>query len=555
MSLLLLLKGTKEAAPPRRRRRQRKPSLALDIEIETPDGPFRLPSDSRKASKRPIIQPLSSQRGDGYTTGGVVLNRQIFKDYPDIALMDTWRAVGRNGDVAYEGRLHSHPRTNDPVQQIAVQLVGWAASYLKSYKIDPLAVDRRFAGWQPPSLARRSTLLGAGATLAHYRASSDFEGLRFDGEAGQAVPQGAVAEVAYDAGARNAIAKAMYKGTAQNTASVEAFALFTSATDATYPGSVPLTLDGTLRTATPATPERFAMLRALASAAHTPAAGKPLARTVEHLAVYGNTGLETHAQEGEPDAIQLTDLIAWILAAFYPKMKLAGPHNSFPVAQADWRDNKSFGYDIIQQLNNLAMWETNVWEDRTLHHEPADLTHYDWVFRTDDPGVQVRFQGSSIEDFANGIEITYTDFGGVKQTLYPDDHPELRDDSDTNPANRHGERLWIDKEITWRCSQAEALQIGRANLAEHNRPKRPGSYRISGGYIKDAAGHWHQGWKALKGQTVGILDHIADEPRLITAATWDPQSLALDLTVDAPPQTLEAIVARQEVERQARNIA
>lgn|GEM_PF-4984504 len=533
-----------------------KPDLALDIEVEDAEGNTkRLPCDSRKASKRPLLQPFSTQRGDGFTTGGVQLNRQILRDYPDIALIDTWRYIGRQGDVAYEGRLHSSPRTNDPQQQITAQLVGWAASYLKSFKIDPLVVDQRFASWQPPSLVRRAGMLLGGLTLSHYSSSSDFEGLRFDGESGQSIPAGAVNELSYDAGPRNAIAKVMYEGTERNTANLEAATLYTDDSDALpSAAAMLLTLDGTLHTATPLTSERFAMLRALAGATHTPAAGSPFARTFEQLAVYGDTGLTTRPQEGEPDGIWLTDLLAWILATYYPKMKLAGRQNTFPVTQADWRDNKSFGYDIIQQLNNLAMWETNVWENRTLHFEPADLTTYDWVFRTDDPGVRVVFQGDSIEDFANGIEITFTGFDGVKQTLYPEDHPELRDDSENNPANRHKEKLYIEKEITWRCSLEEALQIGRAQLKEFNRPKRPGSYQIAG-HIQDAARHWHQGWKARNSMTVGILDHPDDEPRLLTATSWDPQSEVLSLTVDAPPKTLEAIVARQELARQAKNLA
>jgi hypothetical protein len=534
----------------------KKPDLALDIEVEGADGTTeRLPCDSQKASKRPLLQPFSTQRGDGFTTGGVQLTREIFKDYPDISLMDTWRYVGRQGDVAYEGRHHSNPRTNDPQQQIGVQLVGWAASYLKAYKIDPLVVDRRFSSWQPPGLARRSYLLEQGATLAHYQQSSDFGGLRFDGESGQTIPQGADAEVIYDAGARNRIAKLMYRGKESNSANVEAPSVYTDVSeDLIGKAATALTLDGTLHTAAITTPQRFAMLRALATATHTPAAGSPLSRTFEQLAAYGDTGLTTRPLEGEPDGIWLSDLLSWILATFYPKMKLAGRQNTFPVTQADWRDNKSFGYDVIQQLNNLAMWETSVFEDRTLHFEPADLTTYDWVFRTDDPGVKVTFQGDSIEDFANGIEITFTGFDGVKQTLYPEDHPELRDDSENNPANRHKEKLYIEKEITWRCSLAEALQIGRAYLKEFNRPKRPGSYQIAG-HIQDAARHWHQGWKARNSMTVGILDHPDDEPRLLTATTWDPQSEVLNLTVDAPPKTLEAQVARQELARQANNLA
>jgi Concanavalin A-like lectin/glucanases superfamily/Polysaccharide lyase len=553
--------ATFTTGPPAPRRR-RKPPLELDIEVETPDGFFRLPCDSRKASRRAIVQPFSTQRGDGFTTGGVQLARQILKDYPDIALMDTWRAVGRNGDVAYEGRLASDPRTNDP-GQISVQLVGWA-TYLKGRKIDPLIIDRRASSWQGMTNDRKAQLLAAGWSIGNAAAGADPNGLpALVFEIGGNFPKIAI-EALYDAGSGNRIAEILWERISKSSKGAEnpssSFGFYVGVAD-----------DDKLTGLESSTDQHTANEDIDAESSYTPSTARRWARMdwelpsaqndaytystfVRTPAVIGDHGL-TLLGSGPDAGPAITDVIDYILARFYPKVQRVGPTNIFSVSQADWHDNKAYGYEVIQQLNNLILWETSMREDRQLHIRPADLTRYDWQFRTDDPGVRVVFQGDSIENFANGIEVTYTDFSGTKQTLYPTDHSELRDDSESNPANRHGESLWTDVTIDWPVSEAEALQIARAYLAEFNRPKRPGTYKIGGGYIKDGAGHWHQGWKPKDGETVGIMDLITDEPRLITNTTWDPAGKVLEITVDAPSQLLDAIAARQQIARQSRGLA
>ena len=77
-----------------------KPPLELDVEIESPDGAlFRWDPNSRLASKRPQGLNFSTQRGEGFGPGSVVLTRPVMKDYPDLGLMNTIRFVGN--DVAY----------------------------------------------------------------------------------------------------------------------------------------------------------------------------------------------------------------------------------------------------------------------------------------------------------------------------------------------------------------------------------------------------------------------------------------------------------------------
>jgi hypothetical protein len=539
----------------------RKPALELDVEVETPNGDFRRASNSSKAATRPLGLSFGTQRGDGFGTGGYALNRPIFKDYPDLNLLDTHRFVGRNGEIAYEGRHHSNPRTNSPQQQIAVALVGWA-TYLKSRKIAPLIIDRRLAGWEGPSTQRQGELLTGGARPEGQMSA----GWRSEGPKAP----GIVFTFARFDGTYKENGEAWFYAGGEDIGALryDFSPLGGEGVDATWEDRARLSSNDLSTSSDPGTDHDQTAASNQAVSATT--SGRKFAlvqsqylgvatgdiRAVHgwlNPRVIGRHGLTARGSEPE-EGYYLSEIIEYILATYYPKLKWGGQPNTFPVTQATWHDNPSFGYDILQQLRELALWEMGVWENRTFKFEQNDLTTYDWQIRTDDPGVEVRFEGDSIENFANGVTVSYTDLlSGKSRILYPSEHSELRDESESNPANQQGEALWTDTTVPWSCTEAEAIQFGRAFLAEYNRPKRPGTYRISGGYIQDYAGHWHQGWKPRCGETLGILDHPADEPRLIYATTWDDESKSLDITVDGPEQTLTAIVARHEIAMQSRN--
>lgn len=541
-----------------------KPPLELDVEIELPDGDtVRRAADSRFASKRPRGIWFSTQRGDGFGPGGCSFARPIFKDYPDLTPMNAWRFVGRQGDVAHESRLHASPRGNDAGQQVDVSLKGWM-TYLAGRRCAPLIVDQRNASWVGPTLEELIRHNGLNRAVSDASASqTDGLGLRWTGPMAGGVDP--ISPVYFDSGPENRVGDVYYDFTIPKTSAgaetsftdAKSILKFLLAEDDHFGSGI----DGAnLRAASasgylsPSELRRWVYLFWLYENAGTIGLdGEEYSALIRKLAVYGDHGLTRRGSD--PASFWLSDIIQYVLGRYFPKIEWAGEDNTTLVSQATWHDNPTEGYQLIQQLNDMALWETNMWENRRFHYHQADLTKYDFVIRTTDPGVKVLLDGPSMEDFANGAEVSFTDFAGRKQVLYPSDHDELRDDDDSNPANRQNEYLWIPVEVPWPCYEAEALQFGRAALAEHNRPKRPGRFQISGGYIRDGAGHWQQGWKVRNSMTLGILDHPDDHPRLITATPrWDQETKTLDVTVDAPPKNIEAIVARQVRAREAANL-
>ena len=543
-----------------------KPDLALDAEVETPDGYFRLSADSRKAGNKPQGLNFGTQRGDGFTTGGYRVTRDIFRDYPDLNLLDTHRFVGHNGEIAYESKLHSQPRGNNP-KGIDLALVGWA-TYLKSRPINPLIIDCRTSGWGDPSTQRRANQV---ASKSRFNGSVN-AGWQDKGEAGPGVTMDFTsvttvegyedrAESWFYAGGQD-IAELLYHFVKLNGTGGEPWVTrgLLSSDDietSSDPGENHKANTNASEYETLEASEAGRKYAKFASSRVAEATGTAL--TALHNWAYpkviGNHGL-TLAGSWPEVGFKLTDIMEWIVATYYPKLTWAGTENPFVVTQAAFQDARGDGYTILRQLAELAAWDLAVWEDRKLYFEPADLTSYDWQVRTDDPGVEVHYEGDSIENFANGIAVTYTDIISQQtRTIYPDENEELLDESESNPANRHSEDLWTSEELPYPGTEAEAVQYARARLVEFNRPKRVASYTLHGGYIEDFAGHLHQGWKVRSGQTIGRLNFPDDSPGLIEDTQWNQDDKSLTISVDAPSMFLDAVVARIAKARETRGVS
>ena len=565
MSLLLLLKngeGGEEPTPEVAFNPDYRPSLSLGVELETAEGVItRLSPDDLKAANVPTGITFSTQRGDGFGTASFTLTRDILKDHPDLNLLDTVRFIGEQGEIAYEGRIHSMPRTNEPTGIISISCVGWM-TYLKSKPCAALIIDRRLGSWGDMSMQRKGQLLtesfvinvetgsgwqdsgtkGPGISFRHTQGITSFQEI---GEAWSHAGGEAIGALRYDFD----VLDSNGEDSAFTTRGILSDDDQHSNTDV---GTDCNQKDAANQEVTATGGRYYATLQDVYTGSAT--GDLTNSHAFLHPRIIGTHGLTARGTSPE-EGYYITDIMKHVASTYYPKIDTSEvQENTFAVQQFTKHDSPSDGHAIFTELNDYALWELGVWEERKLHYGPADLSKYDWVLRTDDPGVTVNWQGDSIENFANGIVVTYSDFWGITRTLYPDDYSELRDPSEDNPASRHGEDLWTSVTVPWRCLEAEALQFGRAYLGEFNRPRRPGSYRVHGGYLRDGAGHWRQGWQARNSQTLGILDHPQDFPRLIFSTSWTQDGTAIDIQVDGLPSTLDAVVARHQLALASRNL-
>ena len=524
-----------------------KPDLALAVEITTADGTrYQWGKGSNVPGDVPQNLGFSTRLGDGFADSSVTLSRRLDRDWPDINLYDDVVLYGADGSVAYEGRVAANPRSISANHSMTVTCAGWMI-HTRDRKFVQVIVDRDTSHWQFPTLNRR-VQIGA-VTYSDYTATADPGGITFSGTSGQAISILSRAELMYLMPQDCTIAKIMYAAGQVNTTNVEAATLFTDDNDAmASPTSTSLTLDNTLRTATPTTAERYGMLRAMASATHTPAAGSELSLVYDNLAVYGSHGITTRAAGGtDPDGVYASDVIRYIIANYCPKLNTAGVQDTTYVIQHLVFLEPTDPFDAIAECNKYHRWQFGVFENKTFTYGPTDLTDYDWAVDYFDPGVTVDLQGDSTNDGAfNGICVNYTDLQtGNPARITPITNTELADLDPENPANRKGLNHWDEITLSSPIDSGGAAQIGRMALAEKNSPKGQGSITIKG-HLKDRAGHWQQAWKVRAGDRVAIVSStsLSDRPRLISETSWDQDSLTLTLSVESIPQRVDAFLDR-----------
>jgi hypothetical protein len=348
----------------------------------------------------------------------------------------------------------------------------------------------------------------------------------------------------YDAGQGVEIARLEYQGQRQGSfANFDAATFYTATNDSmASSSSEALTLDDTIRVATSFTDGRYGMLRTNVSTAHTPAVG--LEQSFDILAVYGNHGIGIQDVDGSTSGILASSVITWLINNYCPLLNADGVQaTSYPIGHLAFRDRIT-PYEAMKTVNSFHRWGLECWEGGTVHFAPLDLTDYDWEIRLDDFGGGLDVAGENSEEVANGIEVTYTDAStGVTTTLLPADHDELIDSNPLNPVNLAGRYKPTEITLSSPFVQADALEIGRAALAEFNSPKHKGTATRQG-YIKDRAGNDQPVSKVRAGDRVLITDSVDEEVHVVHETDYQHERKEARLAIDDTFQRLDAYLDR-----------
>jgi hypothetical protein len=533
-----------------------RPPLGLSISAIAADGyETTLFSGDRQAQNRPQSMSHRTLRGDGFADAGFTLARRIDLDYPDANLLDTIVFVGEDGSVAYEGRVMATPRTFDAGHSITYTLAGWMSHAKSRASFPGLYVDRDPSKWGDMPLNEKvRQLVTLSRDINSFGSwSTENGGLVIGFSAQQALKGTEIAEAWYAAPTGAKVGGIQYIGSETSLpAGVEsARFLVADQDDSSSVDTYTTTMDGALHTASMTTARRFAIARLYAAGSTaTPAAGAN--RRYPKVAVQGDQGLTFHPSvtSGEPDGLYISDVLVDIFSKYAPRINArlvanGGQVNptTYPASHIVY-DGIS-PYDAAIDLNKWHVWELGVYENRQLHYGAADLTEpADWQVDYFDQGVKVELQGDDTDSLASGIIVQYTDLAsGRTETLYPDTYSDLLDDSVENPANTHGEDMWPAYQISFPCTQDDALQLGRAFLAELNQPKQAGTITVEG-HLRDAAGHWQQAWKPRAGQTIAITNYPNSRPRLIVETDYDHSSLTTRIAVDSTFRRVDAFMDR-----------
>ena len=529
--------------------------IPLDLygEVTTASGTKYKWDANQAPGSRPRNFSFSTKLGEGFSNGSLQLARRIDQDYPDLNLIDNVVFTGADGSVAYEGRNSAMPRELADTHTIGVTLAGWMAS-AKDRKFAEIFVDGDLSSWRAAGPTQRFRMLSAAympqdpSVLKDTNGQAAVETLISGAWAINNIPR---AEAWYVPGSGITIGSLYYAWT-QNTANGIGFnwhaGLATDETDvstdvtadleAAGPSSGTLTATTTARTA--------AFVRFLFGANAAAGSDGAQFRVIwTALAGYGNHGLtKRDGEAGRPPGFYASDVIRNIAQRWCPTLDTSGIQaTDYVIQQLAFKD-RTFPYDAFLEINKYHLWNLAVWENKRLCFEPYDLTDYKWEIRTDDPGTTFSPQGPSTDSLFNGIAVTFTDLlTGTTRVLTPDDSAELADTSPENPWNAWGIPHWDEITLSTPTLAAQALQLGRAALAERTRPKTPGTLTVKG-YIRDRAGNQQPVWKVRAGDTISITNFPNDTPRLIVETTYDDESKTLSLSIDRPFALLDAYLDR-----------
>ena len=539
--------------------------LPLDLfgEVTTSSG-ARFKWDANQApGSRPRNLSFRTKLGEGFSDASLQLARRIDQDYADLDLVNDVAFTGADGSTAYEGRIAAMPRELGDAHSIGVTLAGWMA-HAKDRKFAEIYVDTDLSAWRAPGPSQRLRMLNAAYAPQDPNVLKDTNGQA----AIETLIQGAWvtnfiprSEAWYVPGGGITIGSLYYAWT-QNNANGAGFnwhaGLATDETDVSTDMTADLEAVGPgSGTLTATTARTAAFLRFLfGSNSGAGADGAQFRLLWTALGAYGSHGLtKRDGDPTRPPGFYASDVIRDIAQRWCPMLDPSGVQDTTYVIQQLAYKDRTYPFDAFLDINKYHLWNLAVWENKRLCFQPYDLTDYDWEIRTDDPGTTFSPQGPSTESLFNGITVTYQDLlTGTTNVLTPETNSELADASTENPWNAWGIPHWDEITLSTPTLQAQALELGRAALADRNRPKTPGTITVKG-YIRDRAGNPQPVWKVRAGETISITNFPNDTPRLIVETDYSDEDKTVKLAIDRPFALLDAYLDRQANALAARGLA
>lgn len=541
--------------------------LELNIQVQDAGGrTFRWGPDEIPQNRLRNVS-FSTKIGEGFSSAQGQLSRRIDLDYPDLGLVDTVSFIGADGSVAWEGRMSEMPRELSDTHSIGVTLTGWMA-HAKDRKFTEIFVDRDQRAWGDMPINRRSQLLGSnlipvGPQVLNDPINGNINSVSTLTSGAWVAPFKPISEAWYDAGPTARIGHVEYswKRDSANTGTAAPWfwQVWISPDDqhtgAIGSGNLVGAGPGGSRLSTTLTNGRFATIQSFYDGTPAGSDGAQYGINWFFLTVYGTHGLPlVRGEPNQPAAVYGSDVMRYLVQRYCPALDPSGiSGTTYPIAHLAFKDPTA-PYDAFLEINKYHLWNLAVWENKTLHFGPYDLTDHDWQVRTYDQGVEFAPQGPSIDNVFNGIEVSYEDIlKGTRHRLTPETDPELTSIDPTNPWNVHGIEKWDEIQLSTPSTEKAALGLGMAALADRNTPKAPGTIKVQG-YIKNRVGVEQPAWKVRAGDTIAVTDFPNDRPRLIVETSWDDERKELSISVDRPFALLDAYIDRLGNAVGARNV-
>ena len=526
------------------------PAPPRQVTVVTPNGyRYRWATDEPKAENIPQGLTFSSSMPGGSDQFSCSLLRDPERSYPDLTrLSDLY--VGRAGGRTAQYRIEETPGAQGE-QSIEVSGRGGRAALEDRADVKALFVDRDLSGWGGMSSAREIVHRTGGRTPVHASTSPDPDtGLpSVDLTGGGRWPTaGFYCEALYDAGDGMEVGR-IYSEWKDNGFGTSFNARFgvtsTSETDgSTWSPSTDL-LDGsgwgTWGTVdTTVTPGRYARM----DVAILSAVSDDVSRGFHHqkVAVYGTHGL---TPVGTPGGFFPGPMLEWLIQN-HTQLKVGTiDPGTFLHEHAAYRDPGT-ALSIVENLSRYEpLYDWFVYDDE-FHFRRRGSYGKRWRARVAQANLQS--SGETVARLWNQVAVRTQDpyygdqVAGPTGSGYANTSDLLIDVDPDNPANQKG----ITRRATLDIGEgtiAGAITVGQHFLEETKRLDNAGQATLEG-LVQDDAGTWWPVDEVRAGDEISFPDSADTSWRHITRASYDDSSATASLDLDAPPETLDALLAR-----------
>lgn len=540
--------------------------LRLHASVATPiSGTFRWGIDEHAAENVPTNVSFSSAMPGGFEQCSIALPRKTQLDYPDLGELSTLTIYGATGDVAWQGRIETTPRTSGDHLAVTPGAVGWQAHLTDNQSAREIYIDIDQTHWQSASVQRRLNLLALGIDCDDPTVISDST----SGQPAVATQFTApwsrehLSEAWYDAKGLllGGVACAWKKNAAILTSDsnwIWQVGLSTDDLETVSDASVNLRAEGpsTYTVAPTSADRRWAFVRLVYTAAQPGAAGVISAIYWTYFAV---GGLGTPSMQGIAGAtgglgVHAADVVAHAVGKYAPKLAFTfgdegtiRPSN-FSIPHLVFLDPTTAA-QIIKDATRFELFDWAVWEGPTFWYNARGERGKKWLARIGPSGLQET--GSQVDRMWNSVLVSYRDVGGLTRTVGPvgsgadQEDTSLADPDPTNPVTVAGltRRAMLQMSTS---TPAAAIKVGQAFLQQQRVLNTSGQATLTG-HVEDDHGVTWPAWKVRAGDQISFVDAHDSSYRRIVKTDYNDGVKANTIQLDSPPEGLQALLERMSV--------
>lgn len=560
------------------------PPLRLNVNVETPSGrEARWSSVDTNPTNAISGLSFSTTMPGGFEHADMRLTRDPRRSFPDLQELSTLTVRGVGGSVAWQGRLETIPSASGDSISISPGAVGWQSHLDDRSDVRELFVEIGLTNWQAASIQRKINVLLVNLDLDDASARPEPNGTAcVDTELQGTWSRGHFAEAWYDAKGVD-IGELRYTWEQQHDASGNPMC---DPTNTNWEWLCCLSQDdvlgvisnsGNRRAAGPESGSvpggsgyTYAAVQfGYAAPGVPPAINDGVLYDIYWTALwlYGAHGLSTATTLDNTDGILGSDILAYTIAKYCPKLALTSAGQStitpsdFVIPQLTYLDPTTTS-QVLKDVTQYDLQDWAVWEGPTFWWYPRNTRGRKWRGRIGPSNLQQA--GPQIDRLWNGVIVTYTDVLGVSRSVGPpgssvplnvplaqggtisgqDD--SLLDADPLNPINELGINRWAILAMPGVSTASAAIKIGQIFLALQRQVNTSGS-AVLNGYVEDDKGVIWPAWMVRAGDQISFVDAANPNYRRIVSTSYNDDSRVNSLTLDTPPDTLQAILARLQV--------